>query len=96
MIAIDGTQILATLLGVAALLISGGSLVLTSKISSRKTNDEETQKLERRIDELEGEQILQARELEACKAAREDLQRQNFNLMSKLYGIEQEQQRRQP
>jgi FtsZ-binding cell division protein ZapB len=74
--------------GLAALIVAASALAVTAIGLRRKTNTDYTDRLEREVQELRGQQIVMQREVDECKAARNDLQQQNFQLMSKLYNVE--------
>jgi FtsZ-binding cell division protein ZapB len=53
----------------------------------RKTNDSYTATLERRIEELKGEQTMMQRDLDDCKRARDAFEDKNFTLLQEVYDL---------
>lgn len=79
-----------------ALIVACCGVALTAFALRRKTDDDYTHRLERQIaalqrelEEQKGEQINMLRDLEVCKEARSEFQKQNSELMWKLLRLEE-------
>ena len=84
-----------TLVSLVAITIAALSAVVTAVSLRRKTSDDYTQQLERRIasqdreiDVLKASQIDMDRKLAACQDARTELTEQNFRLYIRIDELE--------
>jgi membrane protein involved in colicin uptake len=89
-----------SLISLGSLVVSGAVAVIALKTFSKKTDDDRTNRLERRIEELteldekktrrieelEGDAIQSARELQACKDARYEMMQELYNLRREVKG----------
>lgn len=89
-----------TIIAAVSLLIALLGLTVTGATLRRKTDDTYTAHLEGQLRSVEAENIrltevqrVQGQELDQCKRGREELQGQNFKLMSELFDLHKKMER---
>jgi len=70
---------------VVAIVVAACSLFITAIATRRKAEGDYTSQLEKRISQLEKQNEVQQRDLDACKAARDGFEDRNFQLLQEAY-----------